>query len=341
MILVTGATGHLGNVLVRELLKQGESVRVLVYPGERIDSIEDLHLEIVYGDVTNLDSLNSAFEGMDSVFHMAGIVSILPDYSELLEKVNVRGTMNVIQACLDRKVRRLVYTSSIHALAEVPQGMVIDEEIPFSPEKAIGAYGKSKARASLAVLEAVAGGLDAILVCPTGVIGPYDFRPSRMGRLLLKAFKKGFQGIPEGYYDFVDVRDIALGEILAWRQGRSGETYILSGEKISLKSYLKLIQIAVGREISIIPIPLWLCKIGAFFSTLIYKINKKDPLVTKESLTIVRSNCSISCEKAKIEIGFSPRPIFETVKDTLFWFSRAGKLFLQRHRKRLNWEFRK
>lgn len=335
MVLVTGATGHLGNVLVRELKEEGERIRVLVYPGEKTDSLKDLPVEIVYGDVTDLPSLNEAFKGIDSVFHMAGIVSILPDHIDLLEKVNVEGTKNVIAACFNQGIRRLVYTSSIHALADVPHGITIDEGIPFSPEKASGAYGRTKAKASLAVLEAASRGLDAIIICPTGVIGPYDFRPSRMGRLLLKAFKKGFQGIPEGYYNFVDVRDIARGQVAAWKQGKSGETYILAGEKISLKAYLKLIQIAVGRRISIISLPLWLCKMGAFFSHIFYKISKKDPLVTKESLEIVRSNCNISCEKAKKEIGYSPRPIIDTVKDTISWFGRFGKLLLGGNRKRL------
>lgn len=334
MVLVTGATGHLGNVLVRALLAQGESVRVLVYPTEPRDPISDLSVEVFPGDVTDPDSLRRAFTGIDSVFHLAGMVSILPDHPELLEKVNVEGTRNVVSICLEKKIRRLVYTSSIHALADLPEGTVITEAVPFSPETAYGEYGKSKARASLEVLSGISRGLDAVIVCPTGVIGPYDWRPSRMGRLLLKTFVKGFQGIPEGYYDFVDVRDIAEGEILAWKHGKTGETYILAGERINLKAYLKLIYSAAGRKISIIPLPLWFCKIGAFFSFLFYKISGKDPLITKESLDIVKSNSNISSDKAKKTIGFSSRPIIDTVRDSLKWFSDSGRILLRGARRK-------
>jgi len=211
MIVVTGATGHIGNVLVRELLKRGKKVRAVIPPFEDTTPLEGLEVERVEGDVRNADSLIHAFNGADVVYHLAGIISILPGKTELLYQVNVEGTRNVVEACLKSNVRRLIYTSSIEAIAEPPQGTVIDETIPFAPDNAIAEYGRSKAKAALAVLEGLKKGLDAVIVCPTGVIGPYDFKLSEMGQLFID-FARGKSRIyVGGAYDFVDVRDVAIG----------------------------------------------------------------------------------------------------------------------------------
>jgi dihydroflavonol-4-reductase len=187
MNLVTGATGHIGNVLVRELLGRGEKVRAMIMPGEDISPMRGLDVELFEADVLDFQSLLKAFNGMEVVYHLAGIISILPGKNQLVQVVNVIGTRNVIEAARTTGVRRLVYTSSIHALSRVPHGVLIDESVPFDPEHAISSYDFSKASASLEVLKAVKGGMDAVIACPTGVIGPYDFRRSEMGQLILDA----------------------------------------------------------------------------------------------------------------------------------------------------------
>jgi DNA-binding MarR family transcriptional regulator len=184
MIAVTGPTGHIGNVLVRELLKRGERVRALVLPGEDLTPIQGLDTEMVEGDILDLDSLIRAFEGVDAVYHLAGVISIVPGEWDRLYKVNVVGTQNVIRACSACGVRRLVYASSIHAFAEPSPGVTFDETSPFDPGKLSMEYDRSKAMATLEVLEAVEKGLDAVVACPTGVMGPYDYRLSEMGRLI-------------------------------------------------------------------------------------------------------------------------------------------------------------
>ena len=140
VIIVTGATGHIGNVLVRELLAAGRVVRALVLPDDDKRPLAGLNVEIVYGDVTNLESLKSAFAGAELVFHLGGIVTIMPSMAGILERVNVGGMRNVIAACRASGVRRLVYTSSIHAIAEPPHGTVIDVSQPFDPDRVLGDY---------------------------------------------------------------------------------------------------------------------------------------------------------------------------------------------------------
>jgi len=134
VVIVTGATGHIGNVLVRELLAAGMVVHALVLPKDDKRPLAGLNLEIVYGDVTDSVSLRSAFAGAELVFHLAGIVTIMPGMASVLGRVNVGGMRSVIAACRASDVRRLVYTSSIHAIAEPPHGTVIDESQRFDPE---------------------------------------------------------------------------------------------------------------------------------------------------------------------------------------------------------------
>lgn len=160
MVVVTGATGHIGNVLVRELLSRGENVSVVIPPFEDTACLDGLQLEMVKGDVRQIDSLIQAFRGGDVVYHLAGVISILPGKNELLHQVNVVGTRNVVEACLKTDVRRLIYTSSIHAVKEPPHGTVIDETLPYGPDTVLGDYAKSKARATLEVLKGVKRGLD-------------------------------------------------------------------------------------------------------------------------------------------------------------------------------------
>jgi dihydroflavonol-4-reductase len=326
MILVTGATGHLGNVLVRELVSRGEKVRAMFLPGEDRTPLKDLPVEIIEGNVLAPETLKPAFAGVQRVFHLAGIISIMPGQSDLMRRVNVTGTQNVIRAAREAGVERLVYTSSIHALQRPPHGVTIDETLQFDPQNPAGEYDRTKAEASIKVLEAVEDGLDAVLVCPTGVIGPHDYRGSEMGNLILEWMQRKSQFIIEGKFDFVDVRDIARGQILAGEKGRCGETYILSGERISLETMLEIVQNCVGFRAPRIKIPIDLAKFAAMFTPLYYRITRTTPRFTPYSIETVLSNSQISHEKARRELGYSPRRLKESLTDTVTWWLAQRKL---------------
>ena len=256
MNLITGAAGHIGNVLVRELLSRGEKVRALILPGEDTRSLDGLPVERVEGNVLDLDSLRAAMQDVDVVFHLASLVSITKDQEELVRKENVDSTRNVIEAVRDARVRRLVYTSSIHALERPPIGTPVNEALKFDPENAAGVYDQTKAEASLLVKQAASEGLDAVILCPTGVTGPYDFRRSEVGELILSFMQKRITFLVEGAYDFVDVRDVATGQILARDYAKSGETYILGGERIELKLMHDLVKKVTGKDTKVLSFPL-------------------------------------------------------------------------------------
>lgn len=325
MNLVTGATGHIGNVLVRALLDRGERVRALILPGEDTTPVEGLDIEKVEGDVLDFPALQAALRGVEHVFHLAGMISILPGRNPLLQLVNVVGTRNVIHAARNAGTRRLVYTSSIHALSRVPHGVKIDEQVPFDPDHAISAYDQSKAQASQEVQRAVGEGLDAVLVCPTGVIGPYDYRHSEMGQLIYDCARQKPQFYVDGAYDFVDVRDVAQGMIAARDRGKTGETYILSGELISVRGLLETVWKVTGQRFLRLRVPLALAHFAAHFTPLYYRLAHARPRLTPYSLATLASNADISHAKAQRELGFSPRPISEALADTVRWFRNSIK----------------
>ncbi|HWQ46540.1 MAG TPA: SDR family oxidoreductase [Longilinea sp.] len=321
MILVTGATGHLGNVLVRELINRGEQVRALILPDEDLSPIKGLPVEVVKGDILKPESLIPAMKDIDLVYHMAALVTIMPGKEELLREINVQGTKNVLAAAKKAGVRRLVYTSSIHALARPPKGEPITENVQFDTNNPAGFYDQTKAEASVAVQEAVREGMDAVIVCPTGVIGPYDYRQSEMGLLMVGWLKQKLCVMIDGIFDFVDVRDVARGHILAAEKGKPGEVYILSGEPISFKKLISIVGEVSGIRNKTLFIPFWFAYIITFFTPLYYKITRTKAQFTRYALETVFSNSDISSDKARRELGFSPRSLVESVADTLRWYA--------------------
>jgi dihydroflavonol-4-reductase len=320
MNLVTGATGHIGNVLVRHLLARGQKVRAMLMPGEDPSPLHGLDVERVEADVLDFQSLLTAFEDIEVAYHLAGIITIMPGFNQQVQAVNVIGTRNVIEAARLRKVRRLVYTSSIHALSRIPHGTTIDESVPFDPQHAISVYDHSKAQASLEVLNAVKGGMDAVIACPTGVIGPYDYRVSELGQLILDCVLHKPMFYVDGAYDFVDVRDVAQGLALVSENGHSGESYILSGERLSVLGMIKTIQEVIGKRLPTLKIPMRLARFSARFTPLYYRLSRTKPRFTPYSLETITSNSVISNAKARRELGYTSRPLAETLADTVRWF---------------------
>jgi dihydroflavonol-4-reductase len=320
MNLVTGATGHIGNVLVRKLLDKGEKVRALIWRGEDTSPLKGLDVEQAVGDVLDPASLESAMRGVDTVYHLAGIISIMPGSNPFVWRVNVEGTRNVLEAARHARVRRLVYTSSIHAIARAPHGVAMDESLGFDQNNPYGEYDRSKAAASLEVQLAASKGLDAVIVCPTGVIGPYDFRGSELGEVIRSASEAHTMFYVEGAYDFVDVRDVVDGMIAAGERGRRGESYILSGQQLSVRYMLETVREVTGKAFARIKIPFSLAEMAAHYTCWYYERTKAKPRFTPYSLEVLQSNSNISCRKAKIELGYKPRPIYETIADTVRWF---------------------
>jgi dihydroflavonol-4-reductase len=320
MVLVTGAAGHLGAALVRELLDRRERVRAFVLPEEDAGSLNGMPIDLVAGNVLDRQALRRAMPGVHTVYHLAGIISILPGRNQPMRRVNVVGTANVARVARESGVRRLVYVSSIHALGRPPRGTPITEQVPFDPHNAAGEYDQSKAEASLAVLAEAARGLDAVIVCPTGIIGPYYHRGgSPMNRQVRSWMNPGLHVTVDGQFDFVDVRDVARAMVLAAEKGRPGQTYILRGERVSVRRLVDLVAEAAGRRSLTLRVPYWLARTAAFFAPLHARLWRRPAAFTRYALETLVSNSQVSGEKAARELGFAPRPMAETIRDTVRW----------------------
>jgi dihydroflavonol-4-reductase len=315
--LVTGATGHIGNVLVRQLLERGDAVRALVRPGKIPQALQGIKVEIIPGDILDRNSILRAVDGVDIVYHLAAKIGLASGSDPELERVNLEGTRNMLSVVRKADVRRLVYVSSIYAL-RVPETGVVDESLPFDPAHAHGAYDRSKATASLEVQKATASGLDAVIVCPTAVVGPYDFQFSEAGRGIIYNLPAGIKFYLDGAYDFVDVRDVAKGLILAAQKGTNRSTYILGGDRLTVREISECIWEAASGWHAGVRLPDWVADLAANILPRLLV----HPLVTPYSLAAVRSNSHISHEKACCELGYCPRPARQAILDGVRWWQK-------------------
>ncbi|PWL44606.1 MAG: dihydroflavonol 4-reductase [Clostridiaceae bacterium] len=322
--IVTGASGFLGNNIIRMLEHDDNAeVRAFVLNGESISSLNNLKCSIYYGDVTKVDTLNSIFEGSGDaeifVIHCAAVVYIKSKYNSRVYDVNVNGTKNIVDKVLEYNAK-LIYVSSVHAIPEKSNGDLISEVSIFNPDDVVGLYAKTKAEAARYVMDSVKDkGLNACIVHPSGILGPYDFSNSHLTALVREIVRGKLPMCVKGGYDFVDVRDVAKGIIMACDKGKMGECYIMSGEFVSIKKLADLVCDVVGRKRIKVVLPIMIAKIVAPFYEMYYNVKGKTPLFTKYSLYTLSSNSNFSNEKAKRDLGFVTRDITDTVKDMIMW----------------------
>ena len=322
MVAVTGATGHLGINLVRELVGAGRQVRTLVY--EPSQALEKLAVETVRGDVRDLDSLVSAFSGAEVVYHLAARIDLTKRNRVLCNAVNVTGTQNVLEACRQSRVKRLIYFSSIHALSPFPVGETIDETRPLATAPYQGVYDQTKAIATGHVLKATKDGLDAVVVMPTGVLGPHDHEPSRMGRLFIDLKRNKLPAVLPGGFNWVDARDVCQGAIAAEERGESGTAYILSGHWCTFTELLEVVSDVASMDTPHYVVPRRLASFSASIAEIYSWFRREEPRLSRYTLRTLQHHKNITNNLARQTLGFDPRPIQETIFDTLEWHESAG-----------------
>ena len=317
--VVTGAAGHAGGNLVRALLARGQAVRALVHRNQQ--ALQGLTVEVVEGNVGDPASLQRAFDGAETVYHVAATISLSMREWPLVEAINVVGTRNVVAACLRCGVRRLVHFSSIHALVQEPLEVPVDEARPLVESPRYPPYDRSKAAAEQEVRKGLEQGLDAVVVYPTGMIGPYDFRPSHFGQVLLALAHGRLPALVAGGFDWVDVRDVVEGAIRAGEGAPAGARYLLSGHWASLRELAALVEEITGARAPRLAFPMWMARLGVPFGTHFTRLDGEHPLYTSVSLRALRGNRGVSHERATRDLGYRPRPLRETLEDTFRWFA--------------------
>lgn len=316
LFIITGANGHLGGTIVRMLSRKQIQVRGLVFGEKKEQDTENIHY--YNGDVRDIDSLRPLFLGCENmetvVIHTAGIIDISNHVSPELYNVNVNGTKNILQLCREYQVKRLVYVSSVHAIPEQKRGKVTGEIGEFSPDAVIGGYAKTKAEATRAVLKAAEEGLDAVVVQPSGILGPYDRSGNHLVQMVSEYLRGTLPACVKGGYDFVDVRDVAEGCLLAAEKGRKGECYILSDRYCEIREVLEIAGNVSGKK-KLPVLPLWMAKMAAPFIQLHARRKKRRPLYTAYSLHVLGTGERFSHRKATEELGYHPRDLRVTIRD--------------------------
>ena len=329
--LVTGAAGLLGSNITQQLMEKGEQVRAFVLKGDPAAKHIPEGVKIVYGDVTDMDSLNPFFnvgEGKEViVIHSASIVTVADGYSEKVYQVNVNGTRNIVTMCVMHKVKKLIYISSTSAIPELPHGQTIKEVTHFSPEFITGFYGKTKAEATQIVLDAVKKhGLDASIIFPSGICGPNDFANGPVSSFIKEYVNGKMPAGIEGYFNSVDVRDLAAGCIACAKRGNPDEGYIMANQLVTIREMFDLLSGITGCKNVKTIIPIKPARLLGKICDLIGKITGKPQKLTSFAVYNLARNNHFSSKKAEQELGYRVRPFEETIRDELVWMKKEGMI---------------
>jgi dihydroflavonol-4-reductase len=327
VIVVTGGAGHIGTNLVAALRADGHDVRVV----DLREPVTGLRLGAgwIRADVRDRLQMVRAFDAAAVVYHLAGVISVAGGMGGLVESVNVQGARVVAEAALAAGVGRLVHCSSVHAFdLAAGAGRVIDESSPRSTGRRLPVYDRSKAEGEVEVRRVVDRGLDAVVVNPTGVIGPRDETPSRMGAVMLALWRRRLPAVVAGGFDWVDVRDVVAAMRAAAGQGRTGENYLIPGHPRAMPELADLARACSGVAVTRRTAPAWSVRLCAPLATVVAARSHNPLLPTREALRALRNFPSVDGTKAARELGHRPRPIEETVADLYAFFS--GRLVPER-----------
>lgn len=320
--LVTGATGFVGSAVARCLLNAGHQVRVMVRAQSALTNIQDLEVEIVEADLAQPDTLQNIVKGCDTLFHVAADYRLWVRDSDILYRVNVEGTKNLMQAAINAGVGRIVYTSSVATLGLNSDGTPADENTPVSFANMIGHYKRSKFLAEQAVQQMInEQQLPAIIVNPSTPIGPRDIRPTPTGRMVLDAACGRMPAYVDTGLNVVHVDDVAKGHLLALQRGEVGERYILGGHDMSLQQIFDVISDITGRPAPKIKLPHNLVLPIAYLSEAWAWITRgSEPRATVDGVRMSKKLMYFSSDKARQALGYAPRPAREALADAVDWF---------------------
>jgi dihydroflavonol-4-reductase len=325
------------------LLQRGYQVRVLHLPNEKLNNLTAIadSIELQAGDITDYSQVVNAMQGCDQVIHLAAVYALwLPD-QELMRRVNVQGTENILRAAKELNVGRVICTSSIARFGGQgmdDNGKVIagTEESPFALASTKSVYAITKAEGHEVAVNAAKAGQDVVICAPTGPVGPGDIGPTPTGKLILTVATLPLLATPDTVTNFGDVRDIALGHVLALEKGKTGETYLLGHQNVSALELAKHTMDILNINKPVIPVPFFLANIGGHLALWFTRfITRKPPLITPEAVAISKLHLAADCTKAVKELGLPQTDIRASLTDSLIWFSENGYIKQSSIRKKI------
>jgi dihydroflavonol-4-reductase len=320
---VTGGTGFIGANLVRLLVQEGYQVRALVRPSSCLDNLRDLDVELVKGDL-NHPEVWQQMEGCQVLFHVAAHYSLLQGDREQLYHHNVLGTRNILAAARKANIERTVYTSSVAAIGVGVPGEIVDETHQSKLEELVGHYKKSKFLAEQEAMQAVQAGQDVVIVNPSSPIGPLDIKPTPTGDIILRFLRRQMPFYLDTGLNFIDVRDVARGHLLALEKGRKGDRYILGHENLTLKQLLDRLAQLTGLKAPQSSVPAWLPLSVAWIDERILAPLGKAPSVPLDGVRMAHQPMYYDASKAVRELGLPQSSILTALKDAVDWFVTHG-----------------
>lgn len=322
-VFVTGGTGFIGANLVRLLVQQGYAVKVLVRPSSQLDNLQNLDVEIAQGDL-NDSQLWRQMEGCQALFHVAAHYSLWQADQEALYRHNVLGTRNVLAAARQAGIERTVYTSSVAAIGVGAAGEIVDETHQSPVDSLVGHYKKSKFLAEQEARIVVEAGQDVVIVNPSSPIGPFDIKPTPTGDIILRFLRREMPFYLDTGLNFIDVRDVAWGHLLALERGKTGERYILGNQNLTLKQLLDQLAQLTGISAPKHTVPAWLPLSVAWIDERILAPLGKTPDVPLDGVRMARQRMYYDASKAVRELGLPQSSLSTALKDAVDWFVNQG-----------------
>lgn len=316
---VTGGTGFIGANLVRLLLTQGYTVKVLVRPQSRLDNLQGLDLEIVKGDLNSPDLVN-LMQDCQILFHVAAHYSLWRRDAEELYRCNVLGTRNLLAAARQTKIERVVYTSSVAAIGTGKQGEIVDETHQTPVEELVGNYKKSKFFAEQEAYQAINQGQDIVIVNPSTPVGAWDIKPTPTGEIIVRFLRRQMPAYVNTGLNVIDVKDVAWGHLLALEKGKTGDRYILGNQNLTLKELLDLLSQITGLSAPTRTIPIWIPLTLARIDELVLAPLGKTPNLAVEAVKMSRKQMYYDASKAVKELGLPQSPIINALTEAVNWY---------------------
>lgn len=330
--LVTGAAGFLGSHVARQLVARGESVRVLLRPSSSNRAISDLTLEYVTGDLRDPASLDRALSGVKRVFHVAADYRLWARKSRDIYDSNVGGTKNILEAAKRAGVQQFVYTSTVATIA-VDRPEHPNEATEAKLEEMVGHYKRSKWLAEREVLEAAKQGFPAIIAMPTTPVGPWDWKPTPTGKIILDFLNGKMPGYVETGLNFVGVEECAAGHLLVSEKGKIGERYLLGSENLTLKQLLDVLANITGLPAPRLKIPHGLALGVAYAETAFSRLVGREPQIPVEGVKIAQHLMFVNCARAQRELGFQPGSVAAALERAVRWYEANGYIAPRRAKK--------
>jgi dihydroflavonol-4-reductase len=330
--LVTGAAGFLGSHVTRQLVARGENVRVLMRPSSNNRAISDLSLEYVTGDLRDAASLERAIRGVKRVFHVAADYRLWAKRSREIYDSNVGGTKNLLAAAKAAGVEQFVYTSTVATIA-VDRRELPNESTDAKLGEMIGHYKRSKWMAEQEVLKAAKDGFPAVIAMPTTPVGPWDWKPTPTGKIILDFLNGKMPGYVETGLNFVGVEECAAGHLLVSERGKIGDRYLLGAENLTLKGLLDLLAQITGLRAPTMKIPHGVALSVAYVESAFSRLIGKEPQIPVEGVKIAQHKMFVDCSRAQRELGFQPGPVAAALERAVRWYQTNGYVTARRSKK--------